>query len=116
MSKNFERWKELATLTSKEQDPAKLTELATEMNLVLNQKPPHLDPPLHAPSSGSHEESQLVLKASPFFMVGEEKPEADSCVQKESMWLFDPATQKLVSLLEDYKVQRYGKFESRSVE
>ena len=52
MSKNFERWKELATLTSKEQDPAKLTELATEMNLVLNQKPPHVDPPLHAPSSG----------------------------------------------------------------
>ena len=64
MSKSFERWKELATLTSKEQDPAKLTELATEMNLVLNQKPPHLDPPLHAPSSGSHEESQLVLKAN----------------------------------------------------
>ena len=64
MSKNFERWKELATLTSKEQDPAKLTELATEMNLVLNQKPTHLDPPLDAPSSGSHEESQLVLKAN----------------------------------------------------
>ena len=64
MSKNFERWKELATLTSKEQDPAKLTELATEMNLVLNQKPPHLDPPLHASSSGSHEESELVLKAN----------------------------------------------------
>ena len=39
VSKNFERWKELATQTSKEQDPAKLTELATEMNLVLNQKP-----------------------------------------------------------------------------
>ena len=45
MSKNFERWKELATLTSKEQDPAKLTELATEMNLVLNQKTPHLVSP-----------------------------------------------------------------------
>jgi hypothetical protein len=45
MSKNFERWKELATLTSKEQDPAKLTELATEMNLVLNQKTQNLDPP-----------------------------------------------------------------------
>jgi hypothetical protein len=50
VSKNFERWKELATLTSKEQDPAKLTELATEMNLVLNQKTPYLEPPLRKPS------------------------------------------------------------------
>ena len=50
MSKNFERWEELATLTSKEQDPAKLTELATEMNLVLNQKTSNLDPPLLKPS------------------------------------------------------------------
>ena len=50
MSKNFERWKELATLTSKEQDPARLTELATEMNLVLNQKTPYLEPPLRKPS------------------------------------------------------------------
>jgi hypothetical protein len=48
MSKNFERFKELATQTSKEQDPAKLTELATEMNLVLNQKT--LNPPLLKPS------------------------------------------------------------------
>jgi hypothetical protein len=66
MSKNFERWKELATLTSKEQDPAKLTELATEMNLVLNQKTPHVDPPLYAPAAGSYEERQLddVLKAN----------------------------------------------------
>ena len=55
MSKNFERWKELATLTSQEQDPAKLTELATEMNLVLNQKIPHLVSPLHATAAGSHE-------------------------------------------------------------
>jgi hypothetical protein len=68
MSKNFERWKELAILTSKEQDPAKLTKLANEMNLVLTQKTLHLDPPLHAPSpaAGSHEESQLddVLQAN----------------------------------------------------
>jgi hypothetical protein len=54
VSKNFERWKELASLTSKEQDPAKLTELAHEINLVLTQKMPHLGPPLHA--AGSHEE------------------------------------------------------------
>jgi hypothetical protein len=36
----------VSNLTSKEQDPAKLTELATEMNLVLNQKTSNLDPPL----------------------------------------------------------------------
>jgi hypothetical protein len=46
MSKYFERWKELAALASKEQDSAKLTELATEMNLALTQKTPYLDPPL----------------------------------------------------------------------
>ncbi len=63
MSKNFERWKELASLTSREQDPAKLTELAHEINLVLTQKTPHLDPPLHA--ARSHEEGQRdVLKAN----------------------------------------------------
>jgi hypothetical protein len=49
MSKNFERWKALADLTSKEQDPAKLTQLASEMNLVLTQKIPYLDPPLREP-------------------------------------------------------------------
>jgi hypothetical protein len=38
MSKHFERWEELAALASKEQDPAKLTELAHEINLVLTEK------------------------------------------------------------------------------
>jgi len=68
VSKNFERWKELAAQCLGEQDPAKLTELANEMNLVLTRKTPQLDPPLHAPSpaAGSHEEYQLddVLKAN----------------------------------------------------
>jgi hypothetical protein len=49
VSKYFERWKELAALTSKEQDPARLTQLASEMNLVLIQKTPYLDPPLREP-------------------------------------------------------------------
>jgi hypothetical protein len=48
MSKNFERWKELAARCLGEQDPAKLTELANEMNLILTQKTPYLDLPLHA--------------------------------------------------------------------
>ena len=49
MSKNFERWKELAAQCLGEQDPAKLTELANEMNLVLTQKTQCLDPPLREP-------------------------------------------------------------------
>ncbi len=63
MSNNFERWKELASLTSREQDPVKLTELAHEINLVLNHKIPYLDSPLQA--TGSHEEGQRdILKAN----------------------------------------------------
>ena len=50
MSKQFERWKELATLTSREQDPVKLAELANEMNLVLTRKAQYVDPPLREPS------------------------------------------------------------------
>jgi hypothetical protein len=63
LSKKFERWKELAARWLGEQDPAKLTELASEMNLVLTQKTPGLDPPLHA--AGAHEKGQRdVLKAN----------------------------------------------------
>jgi hypothetical protein len=36
MSENFERWKELAARCLSEEDPAKLTELASEMNRALN--------------------------------------------------------------------------------
>ena len=45
MSKHFEQWKQLAALTAKEQDPARLTELAHEINLVLTQKTSYLYPP-----------------------------------------------------------------------
>jgi hypothetical protein len=46
---NFERWQQLSALALKEQDPAKLMALATEMNLVLTQKTPYLDPPPREP-------------------------------------------------------------------
>ncbi len=59
MSKKFELWKELAARCLGEQDPAKLTELASEINLVLTQKTPHLDPPLHA--GESHEEANATF-------------------------------------------------------
>jgi hypothetical protein len=38
MSQKFERWKELAARCLSEQDPAKLTALANEINLVLTEK------------------------------------------------------------------------------
>ena len=43
VSMNFERWKQLAALASKEQDPARLTDLARELNLVLTEKTQTLD-------------------------------------------------------------------------
>jgi hypothetical protein len=64
---------------------------------------------------GFSEYGQLVLKASPFFMLGEEKPVEDSCVKEQGLWLFDPATKKLVPLRQDSQVQRYGKFEALSL-
>ena len=43
VSMNFEQWQQLSALASKEQDPAKLTDLARELNVVLNQKTQALD-------------------------------------------------------------------------
>jgi hypothetical protein len=48
MSEPYERWTALAALAVKEQDPNKLTELASEMNLVLTRKTPILDPPTNS--------------------------------------------------------------------
>ena len=45
MSKNFERWTELAAQAAKEQDSVRLTQLASEMNRALNEKQLDLDPP-----------------------------------------------------------------------
>jgi hypothetical protein len=59
VSKEFERWKELAARCLGEQDPAKLTELASEMNLVLTRKTPLFDPPLHA--AGSNDEDNATF-------------------------------------------------------
>jgi len=39
MSKNFERWKELDTRCLTEEDPAKMVELANQMNRALKQQP-----------------------------------------------------------------------------
>jgi len=59
---------------------------------------------------GFSPQGQVVLRASPFFMQGEEEPEENSCVQEKSLWLIDPVKQTLASLPDDDKVQRYGQF------
>jgi hypothetical protein len=55
VSRNFDRW----TRCLGEQDPAKLTVLANELNLMQTQKTLYVDPPLHA--AGSHDEGQRNL-------------------------------------------------------
>jgi hypothetical protein len=50
VSMNFEQWQQLSALASKEQDPAKLTDLARKLNAVLNQKIQILDSVPRKPS------------------------------------------------------------------
>jgi hypothetical protein len=50
VSMNFEQWQQRSALACKEQDPAKLTGLAKELNVVLNQKTQTLDSPPCKPS------------------------------------------------------------------
>ena len=64
MSTKFERWKELAARCLEEQDPAKLTDLASEMNLVLAEKTPRLNLSLQVAAASQEEEQRDVLKAS----------------------------------------------------
>jgi hypothetical protein len=42
---NTERWREIAELASKEQDPTRLTELINQLDSALDQKMPSGDPP-----------------------------------------------------------------------
>jgi hypothetical protein len=44
-SKTFEQWQQLSALASKEKDPETLTDLARQINLVLNQKSQVLSSP-----------------------------------------------------------------------
>jgi hypothetical protein len=55
-------------------------------------------------------DGEIVLTAAPFFMVGEDQPEEDSCVRQKGLWLFAPAAQTWSALPENYRVQRYGKY------
>jgi hypothetical protein len=50
-----------------------------------------------------------VIKAGPYFDVGEEQLAKESCVRKEGLWMGDPATPRVDLLPPQYKVQHYGK-------
>jgi len=52
---------------------------------------------------------EVVVRANPFFNVGEDKPVEDSCVQQKGFWLIDSSTSTLRPLPENYKVERYGR-------
>jgi hypothetical protein len=58
---NFEQWQQLSALASQEQDPAKLTDLARERNVVLNQKTQTLD---SLPRKPSEQSLQAIAVAS----------------------------------------------------
>jgi hypothetical protein len=51
----------------------------------------------------------VLLRAEPWFDFGEDTPAADSCVQKEGLWLIDFAVPAVSQLQDDYQVQHYGK-------
>jgi dipeptidyl aminopeptidase/acylaminoacyl peptidase len=50
-----------------------------------------------------------IIGTGPYFDVGEDSPEKDSCVTKEGLWLVDTANSTARSLSDDYKVRHYGK-------
>jgi hypothetical protein len=51
----------------------------------------------------------VVVRAGPFFDVGDDKPVEDSCVQKEGFWLIDFAVPTINQLPDNYRVDRYAK-------
>ncbi len=55
-------------------------------------------------------DGEIVLTAAPFFMLGEDQPEEESCVRQKGVWLFDSKAQSWSALPENYKVQRFGKY------
>jgi dipeptidyl aminopeptidase/acylaminoacyl peptidase len=51
----------------------------------------------------------VVIRTGPYFDVGEDSPDKDSCVTKEELWLIDAEKSTARSLPDEYKVKHYGK-------
>lgn len=59
---------------------------------------------------GFASDGEIALAISPFFMMGEDQPEEDSCVRQKEVWLFDRNASTWVAVAQDYKAQRFGKY------
>jgi hypothetical protein len=51
----------------------------------------------------------IIVRAGPYFDVGEEQPSPDSCVAKEGVWLIGSADDAIRHLPDNYKPKHYGK-------
>ena len=58
---------------------------------------------------GFSSSGKVIVTAGPFFMVGEDKPVEDSCVQKEGFWLVDFVISTVSQLPDTYRVERHAK-------
>jgi hypothetical protein len=54
------------------------------------------------------EDGGIIIRAGPYFDEGEEKPRADSCVAKGSVWLIAPVDDALRQLPSNYKPKHFG--------
>jgi hypothetical protein len=63
--------------------------------------------------TGFSEDGGIVVKAGPYFDVGEDQPDADSCLAKEGVWLIGPADDAIRQLSDNYKPKHYGKEAAR---
>jgi hypothetical protein len=59
--------------------------------------------------AGFSASGSVVVATGPYFDVGDDSPNKDSCVTKEGLWLVDTDKFASSSLPDDYKVKHYGK-------
>lgn len=65
---------------------------------------------------GFASDGEIALAVSPFFMMGEDQPEEDSCVRQKGAWLFDRKASTWMAVAQDYKAQRFGKHLSEAMD
>jgi hypothetical protein len=59
--------------------------------------------------AGFSANGSVVIGTGPYFDVGEDSPNKDSCVTKEGLWLVDTEQSAASSLPDNYKVKHYGR-------
>jgi hypothetical protein len=53
--------------------------------------------------TGFSEDGGIIVRAGPYFDVGEDQPRSDSCVAKEGIWLIEPVGDAIRQLPDNYK-------------